>query len=201
VSVLQAEHLPEPLLPPEVQRRLEGRGMQVSAYLDAPQNPSHGRFERREVWALHWPALNGYVGSSGDAGEAWPYAGQVCWVKRERLTARGSSVEVSHVITSLSPEEADAERIAREWRGYWRAVENGSHRVRDTTLQEDASQVRTGAAPRVMAGLRNLALALVRRAGAPNVAAALRTHAGRYRQAVTIVLTAGHARGAWMKRP
>ena len=44
------------------------------------------------------------------------------------------------------------------------------------TFGEDASQLRTGAAPHVMACLRNLAIAVLCRAGPVNLAAALRHH-------------------------
>ena len=40
--------------------------------------------------------------------------------------------------------------------------DNRVHHVRDTTFDEDRSQVRTGHAPRVMAGLRNVAIGLIR---------------------------------------
>ena len=60
-------------------------------------------------------------------------------------------------------------------RGHW-GIENRVHWVRDVTFDEDRSQIRTEAAPQVMAGLRNLVIALVRRAGHTNVAAALRRH-------------------------
>jgi hypothetical protein len=56
-------------------------------------------------------------------------------------------------------------------------IENGLHWVRDVTFAEDLSQVRTGAAPQVMASLRNLAISLHRFAGATNIAKALRYHA------------------------
>jgi predicted transposase YbfD/YdcC len=46
--------------------------------------------------------------------------------------------------------------------------------VRDVSFAEDHSQIRTGAGPQVMAGLRNLAVSLHRLAGAINVAAACR---------------------------
>jgi hypothetical protein len=46
--------------------------------------------------------------------------------------------------------------------------------VRDVTMGEDASQIRTGSAPQVMAALRNVVLALLRAAGFQNMAAALR---------------------------
>ena len=44
---------------------------------------------------------------------------------------------------------------------------------RDVTFDEDRSQVRTDAAPQVMAALRNLVIGLVRQTGAVNIAAAL----------------------------
>ena len=45
---------------------------------------------------------------------------------------------------------------------------------RDVTFDEDRSQVRTDAAPQVMAAPRNLVIGLVRQTGAVNIAAALR---------------------------
>jgi hypothetical protein len=42
---------------------------------------------------------------------------------------------------------------------------------------EDASQLRTGSGPSVMAALRNLAIGVLCRAGPVNLAAALRPHA------------------------
>jgi hypothetical protein len=44
----------------------------------------------------------------------------------------------------------------------------------DVTYAEDASQVRTGTAPRAMASLRNLAIGILRTSGQRNIAAALR---------------------------
>ena len=45
------------------------------------------------------------------------------------------------------------------------------------TFAEDASQLRTGTSPQVMACLRNLAIGALARAGPVNLAAALRQHA------------------------
>jgi hypothetical protein len=53
-------------------------------------------------------------------------------------------------------------------------VENRLHWVRDVTFAEDASRVRTSSAPQAMAGLRNLAISVLRLAGDTNIAAALR---------------------------
>jgi len=51
------------------------------------------------------------------------------------------------------------------------------HHIRDTTFAEDASQLRTGAAPRAMASLRNLAIGILHARGHRNIAAALRRNA------------------------
>jgi len=51
------------------------------------------------------------------------------------------------------------------------------HHIRDTTFAEDASQLRTGTAPRAMASLRNLAIGTLRAHGHRNIAAALRYYA------------------------
>ena len=46
-------------------------------------------------------------------------------------------------------------------------------------FDEDRSQVRTASGPHIMAALRNLAITILRLAGATNIAAALRYHARR----------------------
>jgi hypothetical protein len=58
-----------------------------------------------------------------------------------------------------------------------RTRDRGHGRVEHRTFAEDASQVRTGAAPNVMAVLRNLVIGVLSRAGPVNIAAALRRHA------------------------
>ena len=63
------------------------------------------------------------------------------------MTRRGKiSREVAYAITSLGPSVGPA-ALLWLWRGHWR-IENQLHYVRDVTFGEDASQVRTGAAPR-----------------------------------------------------
>ena len=58
-------------------------------------------------------------------------------------------------------------------RGHW-TIENKVHYVRDVTYREDASRVRTGPRPRIMATLRNLAIGLIRQAGYAKIAATIR---------------------------
>ncbi len=154
--------------------------------MDAPPKRRHGRLERRELWALADPELNGYVGSAGTAGEAWPHLQQVCRIERQRTVKGKKQVEVSYAITSLPATGASARRLLTLCRGNW-GIENRVHWVRDVTFDEDRSQIRLGAAPQVMAALRNLVIGLVRRAGHSNVAAALRRHNAHLREAFTMV--------------
>ena len=65
-----------------------------------------------------------------------------------------------YAVTSLAVHaQASPARLADLLRGHW-AIE-ALHHVRDITFAEDASQVRTGAAPHVMATLRNLAIGVL----------------------------------------
>jgi predicted transposase YbfD/YdcC len=107
----------------------------------------------------------------------FPHAAQVLQVTRKTRdlhTNRWRTITV-HAITSLPFELARPARLADLLRGHW-AIE-ALHHVRDVTFCEDASQLRTGAAPHVMATLRNLAIGALSRAGPVNLAAALRRHA------------------------
>jgi hypothetical protein len=147
------------------------------------------------VWLVADPALNAYVGSSGTVGRPWPGVQQLARVERRRELWRGAACvkvtrEVSYALTSLPPERADAAALLAALRGHWR-IENRAHWVRDVVWDEDRSQVRSGAAPQVLAAGRNLAAALLRRAGYTNLAAALRTLAARPADAVQLVLTGG----------
>lgn len=103
----------------------------------------------------------------------WPDVGQVC--RLERIVKRGGveTREVEYAITSVGPEEADAATLLGWWRGHWR-IENRLHWVRDVTMAEDASRIRTGSAPQALAGLRDAALSLLRLLGKTNIAEALR---------------------------
>jgi hypothetical protein len=98
---------------------------------------------------------------------------------------------VVYAITSLSFAQARPARLADLLRGNW-TIENGLHWVRDVTLAEDASQLRTGTAPQVMACLRNLVIGVLNRAGPVNLAAALRLHSrAPHRPLATLGITLG----------
>lgn len=125
----------------------------------------HGRLEQRIVRCR--AVAPGYPD--------WPGARQVVCRRRISMALRTGrqTDETQYAVTSLAPEEADAEDLARLWRGHW-TIENRVHYVRDETLGEDRCQVHTGMAPQALVALRNVVLALVRRAGWGNVAEALR---------------------------
>lgn len=92
-----------------------------------------------------------------------------------------------YLITSLPQEKADAQRLLRLNRGHWE-IENRVHWVRDVNFDEDRSQIRTGAGPRVMATLRNLAISLLRlRNPSRSIAEALRDLAARPHLALAMV--------------
>jgi predicted transposase YbfD/YdcC len=133
--------------------------------VDRTRDHGHGRIELRTLKAVT-------VGHFG-----FPHAAQVLQVTRktrELGTRRWRTVTV-YATTSLPFEQASPARLADLLRGHW-AIE-ALHHLRDVTFCEDASQVRTGAGPSVMACLRNLVIGVLCRAGPVNVAAALRRHA------------------------
>ena len=116
----------------------------------------------------------------------WPHLGQVCATVRQ-ITQKGTTrTETSYAITSLRPASAGPRRLLGVWRGHW-GIENRLHWVRDVTLDEDRCQVRTGAAPQVLAAVRNTAIGALRRAGCANIAAALRRHAAHPDEALRLL--------------
>jgi predicted transposase YbfD/YdcC len=143
-------------------RRLPWQRVPVA---DRTRDRGHGRIEHRtlKVVTVH------HFG--------FPHAAQVIQVTRKTRTLRlhrWRTVTIS-VITSLGFEQARPARLADLLRGHW-AIE-ALHQLRDVTFAEDASQVRSGAGPSVMACLRNLVIGVRCRAGPVNLAAALRRHA------------------------
>ena len=81
-------------------------------------------------------------------------------------------------VSSLAHEKASPADLLQYVRGHWE-IENRLHWVRDVTFDEDRSQVRRGSRPQMMASLRNIAISLLRMAGAKNIAAATR-HLARF---------------------
>lgn len=129
------------------------------------------------------------------AGILFPHAAQAVQITRTRKPKnkgkRGSgraTRETVYAITSLTAEQAPPTELARYIRGHWH-VENKLHWVRDVTMGEDASQIATGGGPRIMAGIRNLAISLLRLTGHTNIAKALRHNARKPKRAIKLVMT------------
>jgi predicted transposase YbfD/YdcC len=106
----------------------------------------------------------------------WPGATQVCRLTRSTWRNGQEQVEIEYALTSVSRSQASAARLLAWWRGHW-GIENRVHYVRDVTFGEDASRVRTRAAPQILAATRNAAISLLRLWKCPNIAAALRDNA------------------------
>lgn len=174
-------------IPPYLEREWREEGVVFERHREAAIG--HGRFEERTIETLADPEINRSAGSWGTVGEAWPHLEQIVRLERRRTIRGKTTTEVAYLITSMPPEEADAQALLADSRSHW-AIENGLHWVRDVTFGEDRSQVRSGSAPQVKAALTNLAMALLRRNGATNIAAALRTYSARFPLAIALVLSA-----------
>ncbi len=105
----------------------------------------------------------------------WPGCAQVFRLERERRVGGEVEFEVVFGITSLPRERAGATALLDLTRAHW-GIENGLHGRRDGTLREDASRVRKGTAPQVMAILRNIVIYLRPYSGKKSLAAATRYH-------------------------
>lgn len=118
----------------------------------------------------------------------WPGLAQVYEYRSQREHRRTGKVthHTQYGITSLSPQQASAERLLQLRRGHW-TIENLSHRTRDVLMGEDASQVRCGNIPHVMATLRNTVLTLLRICGYTHIAQTFRFFAAHPTEALKIM--------------
>jgi predicted transposase YbfD/YdcC len=128
---------------------------------------AHGRTESRSVKVIDLDGI--------PAAALFPHAARAIKVVRRRRDNRTgrTSTEVVYAVTSLTYRQADAQLLACWIRGHW-GIENRVHHVRDVTQGEDASRIRTGTGPEVMAVLRSTALNLHRLDGHTNIASAQR---------------------------
>lgn len=123
----------------------------------------HGRMERRTI----------RVAPTDDS--LFPGAVQAFRLRRDvgGLDGVWERKEIVYGITSLPADLAGPAHLNYYERRHW-VVENRLHWVRDCTLHEDSSQLRTGTAPRALATFRNLAISAFRLAGRANIAHARR---------------------------
>lgn len=112
----------------------------------------------------------------------FPQLAQVAQITRTVTDARGIHQDVDYFVTSAS---VDAATLLALVRGHW-SIER-QHWLRDVDFGEDRSRVRTGAAPRLLAAVRNAILTLLSRIGRTAIAAARRSFACHPRRALTLV--------------
>ena len=129
----------------------------------AEDDRGHGRVERRTIRVA--PADQ----------SLFPGAVQAFRLRRDTGDLDGiwTRKEIVYGITSLPADLAGPAQLNHYERRHW-VVEDRLHWVRDVTFGEDASQLRTGTAPRALAALRNLAISALRLAGRANIAHARR---------------------------
>ncbi len=142
----------------------------------ATEEKGHGRRERRTIQVMSAPA---------HIRKRFPHVRQVALIERyvtrtvrvkkgkRWVKKQVKSAVAVFIITSLDAREAAPVHLAGYVRGQW-TIENKVHWVRDVTYREDASRVRTGPRPRIMATLRNLAIGLIRQASYNRIAATIR---------------------------
>ena len=118
----------------------------------------------------------------------WPGLPQVFRLERQRIDKRTGTrtVKIVFGITSLTPAQADATRLAAIIRGYW-GIENRLHWVRDVVCGEDASRIHTGKAPQIMALFRNVAISFLGLLGYDSPIEGLRHFAWHAAEAVKLV--------------
>jgi predicted transposase YbfD/YdcC len=150
---------------PHLYRQLKALPWGAVPVSDHTRGRGHGRDEIRRLQVL----------TTG--GLLFPHAVQALRITRRTrpIGARRWRTVTVYAVTNLSVYQASPAHLADYLRGHW-AIE-ALHHIRDLTYGEDASQVRTGNAPRAMASLRNLAIGILRHQGTTNIAKALRHNA------------------------
>lgn len=162
---------------PTLLKKLAGQPWKHVPAGHADVEKAHGPRTRRTLKVIQAPADLGFPGAS-----------QIAQLRRASTRNGKKTVEVVYLITSARLPAASPARIAAWIRGHW-GVENRLHQVRDVTLDEDRSQIRTGQAPHVMATIRNLAISIHRLTGATNIAQATRQAAWDSPATCTLLLT------------
>ena len=167
--------------PPEVnQRRFENLHAEDGAYLQTATDTetTKGRITTRTLIAS--TLLTGHTD--------WPGLQQVYQYTTHQQQKNTGQVKccVRYGITSLMPECASAADLLKLCRGHW-TIENKLHWVRDAVFREDASRVRTGVIPQVMAAMRNTAISVLRFTGWTNITDALQYFAAEPKLAVNII--------------
>ena len=167
--------------PPEVERRrFENLHAEVGAHLQTytDTEDTKGRITTRTLTAS--TLLTQHTD--------WPGLQQVYQYTTHQQQKNTGQVKccVQYGITSLTPERASAADLLKLRREHW-TIENKLHWIRDAVFREDASTVRTGGIPQVMAAMRNAALSVLRFTGHTKITDALQYLAAKPKLAVNLI--------------
>jgi len=108
----------------------------------------------------------------------WPGLRQFLKLERETTINGERKTTVAYAVTSRSLESSTAEELLALWRDRW-AIENRLFWVKDVTLREDHSRIRSGKAAFAMSIIRNASINYIRSSGHECIAAAFRSNALR----------------------
>lgn len=161
---------------PKIYAQLDALPWESTPIAHTTTDVGHGRRETRTIRVLDAPE-----------GLDWPHVAQVFLLerttertvyRRDKKSKKLKKTKVKHCVaalgmTSMTADQAGPEHLATYVRSHW-AIENKVHWVRDVTFREDASRVRTGSRPRILATIRHLVIGLIRQAGYTRIAATIR---------------------------
>jgi predicted transposase YbfD/YdcC len=135
----------------------------VDSYIQQEKN--RGRIETRTV---HRYRVNETI------KQAWPEARSVIYLRRQREIKGESVLTESYYLSSLNKPAKDFfEGVRQHW-----GIENRLHYVKDVSLTEDASKIRSGNAPQILSLIRNLVINVIRLKGENNIKRTIRRNTG-----------------------
>ncbi len=142
----------------------------MAGYKEIPDHETvdgieHGRIQTRKIWVTI--DLNDYLD--------FPHAGQAFMIKRQSYDKKTgkTSNETAYGVTSLRPNQADAEKVLQINRGHW-VIENSCHYIIDWNYNEDKSRVRVGSGPENLTRLRRFAVGLIKSKNVKSVSQKMR---------------------------
>ncbi len=109
---------------------------------------------------------------------SWPGLTHVWQCTREITREGRKTTEIAVGIASFPQSLATVEKLNQYLRGHW-SIENGLHRTRDVSFNEDRATIRTKNAPQIMAALRNLVISILHRGTVRSFPTAFRRFAAK----------------------
>ncbi|WP_406511095.1 ISAs1 family transposase [Streptomyces sp. NBC_00161] len=160
----------------KLRQQLKSLPWDATPLQDRTRDTGHGRGEIRRIKAATVSNL------------LFPHAAQAVQLKRRRTKRKTgkATIKTVYAVTRLPADRATPAQLSALIRSHW-SIE-ALHHIREVTFAEDASQLRTGYAPRAMATWRNLAIGALRLAGVHGIASALRHNARDPGQPLTILV-------------